>query len=281
MSASPSRLADRVIIVTGAASGFGREVMTRAAERGAHVIGGDVNAAALAELVAGLRERGLAADGRPADVSEEADMRALAAFAVERFGRIDVIVNNAGVMPLAFFSDHAAAAGAWRKAIDINLKGVVNGIAAVYDQMIAQGRGHVVNISSTYGNGATEGSGVYSATKAAVNMISESLRMEAQGKIKVSVVRPAGVPATGLAHSIVDVRASIGMVGHHAADARTKMKQLMTGALPAEFSDVEQIGLFTLDPGVVADTILYVIDQPWGVSISDITVRAAGEPFLL
>src|SRR5580700_10816710 len=108
-------------------------------------------------------------------------MTGLAALAVETYSAIDVLVNNAGIMPLAFFADHSAASEAWDRCIDVNLKGVLHGISAVYDQMIAQGRGHVVNISSIYGNAGVEGAGVYSATKAAVTALSDSLRVEAAG----------------------------------------------------------------------------------------------------
>ena len=100
------------------------------------------------------------------------------------------MVNNAGVMPLAFYADHADAGAAWERCIDINIKGVLNGIVAVYDQMIAQGRGHIVNLSSIYGNFPVAGAGVYGASKAAVNFLSEALRVEAQGRIKVTVVKP-------------------------------------------------------------------------------------------
>lgn len=277
----PDRLSERVIVITGAAGGFGRVVAELAADRGASVVGADIDEAALAAALNPLADRGLNVAWKAADVADIDDMRALAAFTVERFGRIDVIVNNAGVMPLAFYSDHQAAAAAWSTAIDVNMKGVINGIAAVYDQMLAQGRGHVVNISSTYGNAGTEGSGVYSATKSAVNVLSESLRVETQGRIKVSVVRPTGVPTTGLGRSIINPRAVIGMVGQHGAVATTRMKQLYSGQLPPECSDPEQIGYFALEASHIAETILYVIDQPWGVSISDITVRASGEPYLL
>src|SRR4029450_1153574 len=114
-----------------------------------------------------------------------------------------------------FFADHDQAWEAWDRAIDINLKGVVHGIAAVYDRMIEQGRGHIVNISSIYGNKGTAGSGVYSATKAAVAVLSDSLRVESQGKIKVTVVRPTGVPGTNLASGIVNFDAFVGITGQH------------------------------------------------------------------
>src|SRR6202020_3445767 len=105
----------------------------------------------------------------------------------------------------------------WHKAIDINIKGVVNGISAVYDTMIKQGRGQVVNISSIYGNAGTEGSGVYSATKAAVDVLSDSLRVEAQGRIKVTTVKPTGLLGSNLAGGVVNEAAVIGIVGQKGA----------------------------------------------------------------
>jgi NADP-dependent 3-hydroxy acid dehydrogenase YdfG len=275
------RLGERTIVITGAGGGFGRIVAEMAAARGANVVGADIDEDALASGFEPMTERGLSVAWKRADVTDLDDMRALATFTIERFGRIDVMVNNAGLMPLSFFSDHEVAAAAWSKAIDVNIKGVINGIAAVHPHMIEQGRGHVINISSTYGNAGTDGSGVYSATKSAVNVLSESLRIESQGRIKVSVVRPTGVPSTGLAASIVNERAVVGMLGHHQRAAATKMQQLFAGELPTEFADPEQIGYFSLDATHVAEAIVYVIDQPWGVSISDLTVRASGEPFLL
>jgi len=142
----------KVILITGAAGGFGRLVAQKTAALGARVVVSDVDPKGIEETVVSIGEAGGEAEGCLADVTDRAAMKGLAARAVERFGAIDVIVNNAGVMPLAFFSDHAAAAEAWDRCIDINLKGVLHGISAVYDQMIGQRRGHVVNVSSIYGN---------------------------------------------------------------------------------------------------------------------------------
>ena len=128
-------------------------------------------------------------------------------------------------MPLADFADHERAWEKWHKAIDINIKGVVNGIAAVYDQMIAQGRGHVVNISSIYGNAGVEGAGVYSATKAAVTALSDSLRVEAAGKIKVTTIKPTGVLGTNLASTVVNEMAIMGLVGREGRPIRRERKQ--------------------------------------------------------
>jgi NADP-dependent 3-hydroxy acid dehydrogenase YdfG len=184
-------------------------------------------------------------------------------------------------MPLAFFSDHAAAAEAWDRAIDINVKGVLNGICAVYDQMIEQGHGHVVNISSIYGNAGTAGSGVYSATKAAVRVLSDSLRVEAQGKIKVTVVRPTGIMGTGLGGGIVNPQALVGLTGHHTERFAERVQRLGGGGLHREETDVDDVRYWAITPEDLVRQIVYAIDQPWGVTIGDITVRATGEDYVL
>lgn len=165
-------LQDKVTIVTGAGSGFGRIISQKCAAGGARMVGVDIDEDGLKETVASIETAGGTAVGQKADVSSSDDMEAAAKLAIDNYGTIDVIVNNAGIMPLAFFSDHAAALKKWHLAIDVNIKGVVNGIAAVYDTMMSQGRGQVVNIASIYGNAGTQGSGVYSATKAAVEILS-------------------------------------------------------------------------------------------------------------
>lgn len=276
-----NHLEDKVVVVTGAGSGFGSLVSERACGLGAKVVGADVNADQLAVAFAALKDKGYDAAQLATDVTDLEQMRALAAFAVGTFGRIDVMVNNAGVMPLAFYADHEQASRAWHTAIDVNVKGVLNGIAAVYDQMIAQGRGHVVNISSIYSNFATAGAGVYTATKSAVNALSESLRVESQGKIKVSVVRPTGVPKTGLGASVVNPAAIVGILGQHAPTAMETMMKYVAGELPAELTDPDSPLLWSLEPEHIAENVIYVMNQPWGVSISDITIRATGEEYVL
>lgn len=274
-------LAGKVIVVTGAGSGFGKLIAEKAAERGAQVVGVDINEQGLRETFDTIQANGHQGAWFIADVSNRDRMNEMAGFALERFGRIDVLVNNAGIMPLAFFADHQKAAAAWDKAIDINIKGTLNGITAVYDQMISQGQGHVVNVSSTYGNYPNAGSGVYGASKTAINSLSESLRVESQGKIKVTIVKPTGIPATGLKGSIINPEASVGMLGHHKDDARKVFAQLMAGELPAEYTDVNSIKYWFMDPAYLADSVIYAMNQPWGVCISDITVRASGEPYML
>ena len=276
-----SHVEGKVIIITGAAGGFGRLVAQKTANLGARIVAADVNEADLETICASIAAEGGTALAVRADVTSPTDMRALAEQAVARFGAIDVMVNNAGVMPLAFYADHADAAEAWDRCIDINLKGVLHGIAAVYDTMIEQGRGHIVNLSSIYGNYPVAGAAVYGATKAAVNVLSESLRQESQGKIKVTTIRPTGVPATGLGSGIVNPAAIRGILGQNEASFMETLGQLLSENPPAALIDPEQIGYYVLSPELLADQIVYAIDQPWGVSISDLTVRASGDVYVI
>jgi len=244
------------------------------------VVGVDVNADNLEQVVAGIRAVGGEAIAGVADVTDLDQVKAAAARAVEAFGAVDVLVNNAGVMPLAYFADHEKAWQRWHQAIDINIKGVVNGICAVYDQMIAQGRGQVVNISSIYGNGGIAGAGVYSATKAAVTAISDALRVETQGRIKVTTVKPTGVFGTNLAGGIVNQTAIMELAGQHGAAFAENLANFMSGSLRPEQIDVDSVQYWLITPDDLADAVVGVIDQPWGISISDVTVRASGENYI-
>jgi len=271
---------EKVIIVTGAASGFGKLISEKCAAGGAKVVGVDVSVEGLNEVFEGIRAAGFEGTAHVADVTDMAQVQAAGQHAVDTYGRIDVIVNNAGVMPLAFFADHERAWEKWHKAIDINIKGVVNGISAVYDTMIKQGRGQVVNISSIYGNAGTEGSGVYSATKAAVDVISDSLRVETQGRIKVTTVKPTGVLGTNLAGGVVNEAAIIGLVGQKGAQFLENAGNLQTGALRPEQTDVDSVEYWLITPDDLANAVVHVIDQPWGINISDVTIRASGENYV-
>ncbi|OBB17678.1 short-chain dehydrogenase [Mycolicibacterium setense] len=272
---------DRVIIVTGAGGGFGRLIAEITAARGAKVIGADVNSDGLAETESTIAAAGGTFVGQLTDVTDRDQMLSLAKLAIENFGAIDVMINNAGTMPLAFYADHADAWQAWNRCIDINIKGILNGISAVYDQMITQGRGHVINISSIYGNFPVAGAAVYGATKAAVNVLSESLRVEAQGKVKVTLVKPTGVPATGLGTTIVNQSGVIGIVGHNFPTFTESVTKLMGGELSGPEADENSAKYWAIEPRHLADSVVYAIDQPWGVSIGDITVRATGENYIL
>jgi NADP-dependent 3-hydroxy acid dehydrogenase YdfG len=271
----------KVIVITGAASGFGRLVGCKAAALGAQVVCGDIDAAGLGATAAQIEAAGGSVATAVTDVTRYADQQALAAMALERFGRIDVMVNNAGTMPLAFYADHERALAAWERCIDINIKGVLYGMLAVHDVMLRQGRGHIVNLSSIYGNFPVVGAGVYGASKAAVNMLSESLRMESQGRIKVTIVKPTGVPATNLGTGVINPEAIVGILGHNAASYGQKMQAWAAGQLPAADTDPESISYVALAPEFLAEQIIHAINQPWGVAIGDITVRASGDGYIL
>jgi NADP-dependent 3-hydroxy acid dehydrogenase YdfG len=241
----------------------------------------DVNAEGLEATVATIQAAGGRAQAVRADVGRIEEMREAARKAVAAFGAIDVMINNAGVMPLAFLADHATALEAWDRCIDINFRGVMNGVAAVFDQMTAQERGHVVNVSSIYGNRPVSGAAVYGATKAAVDYFSHALRQEGRGKIKVTLVKPTGVRATGLSATIVNRQAAAGVVGHNIGEFMQATTKLATGDAPPEWSDPENIQYDVLAPEYIVDAIVFAVNQPWGVAISDVTVRAAGDYYVV
>ena len=274
-------IAGKSIVITGGGGGFGKLVAEKAAALGAAVTLGDIDGAAAEAVAAGIVAGGGKAQAVQTDVTDLAQVRALVGRAVEAFGRIDVMVNNAGIMPLAFFADHEAAHPAWLRCIDINIKGVLNGMVAAYDPMMAEGRGQVINISSIYGNFPVVGAAVYGATKAAVNTLGESLRMESRGRIKVTTIKPTGVPATGLSASVINPAASVGILGHNAPDFMAMVAEMQAGTFPAERLDAENIDYASLAPQHIADAVIHAINQPWGVSLGEITVRAAGDHFIL
>ena len=181
----------KVIVITGAGSGFGKLTSEMAAEMGGKIICADINEESVKIVVEGIKSKGGQAEYTVTDASVKNQMDDMAKFAVDTFGRIDVLVNNAGTMPLAFYADHKEAWESWEKCIDINLKGVLFGTMAVYDQMIKQDQGQIINISSIYGNYPVVGGAVYEATKAAVVTLTGVLRQEARGIIKTSTtLRP-------------------------------------------------------------------------------------------
>ena len=136
----------KVIIITGASSGFGKLTAKRAAEMGGKIVLAARSEEKLKETVAEIKAAGGEASYIVTDVAKKDDVFAMAKFAVDTYGRIDVLVNNAGTMPLAFFSEHEQALDKWEQCIDISIKGTIFGISAVYDQMIKQGQGQVINV---------------------------------------------------------------------------------------------------------------------------------------
>ena len=268
----------KVIIITGASSGFGKLTAKRAAEMGGKIVLAARSEEKLKETVAEIKAAGGEASYIVTDVAKKDDVFAMAKFAVDTYGRIDVLVNNAGTMPLAFFSEHEQALDKWEQCIDISIKGTIFGISAVYDQMIKQGQGQVINVSSIYANFPVAGAGVYQVAKMGVQYLAESLRSECQGKIKVTTIKPTGFMKTNLSSSVVDQMAMMPAV---AGPLEILSNWVEEAPLRPDFHDINSMTYNDPDPQVLADNIIYAITQPWGVSIGDLTVRASGESFVI
>lgn len=268
----------KVVIITGASSGFGKLTAKRAAEMGGKIVLAARSEEKLKETVAEIKAAGGEASYIVTDVAKKDDVFAMAKFAVDTYGRIDVLVNNAGTMPLAFFSEHEQALDKWEQCIDISIKGTIFGISAVYDQMIKQGQGQVINVSSIYANFPVAGAGVYQVAKMGVQYLAESLRSECQGKIKVTTIKPTGFMKTNLASSVIDQMAILPSV---AGPLELMTNWIEEAPLRPDFHDINSMTYNDPDPQVLADNIIYAINQPWGVSIGDLTVRASGESFVI
>ncbi|MFI1847344.1 SDR family oxidoreductase [Streptomyces sp. NPDC020480] len=235
----------KVVLITGASSGIGEATARRLAADGHHVLLGARRVDRLEALVQEITAEGGSAACRSLDVTDAADMRGFVAAAGERWGRVDVMVNNAGVMPLSPLE--ALKVDEWDRMIDVNIRGVLYGIAAALPVMRRQGGGQFVNVASVGAFEVSPTAAVYCATKFAVRALSEGLRQESGGDIRVSVVSP-GVTESELADSISD------------ADAREAMKVYRAAAIPAS---------------AVADAIAFAISRPTEVDVNEIVVRPA------
>ncbi|MFE1553956.1 SDR family oxidoreductase [Streptomyces sp. NPDC058734] len=238
--------AAKVVAITGASSGIGEATARRLAGDGHHVFLGARRTDRLGALVREITAQGGSAAFRALDVTVAADVHGFVAAARERFGRLDVMVNNAGVMPLSPLA--ALRVEEWDRTLDVNVRGVLHGIAAALPVMRAQGGGHLVNIASVGAYEVSPTATVYCASKFAVRAISEGLRQECgDGRIRVTLVSP-GVTESELADSIGD------------PTAREAMKAYRAVALPA---------------AAVADGIAYAVSQPAGVDVNELVIRPA------
>ncbi|HYE52695.1 MAG TPA: SDR family oxidoreductase [Azospirillaceae bacterium] len=232
----------KVVAITGASSGIGEAAARLLAARGAKVVMGARRTDRLAALEAEIAAAGGTARHRALDVTRREQVEAFVAYAQAEFGRVDVIVNNAGVMPLSPME--ALKVEEWDRMVDVNLKGLLYGIAAGLPVMRRQGGGQFVNIASIGAHRVVPTAAVYCATKFAVRAISEGLRQEVPD-IRVTVVSP-GVTESELADTITD------------ETARAAMREYRRIALPAE---------------AVARAIAYAVEQPDDVDVNEIVVR--------
>lgn len=239
---------DKVVAITGASSGIGEATARFLAERGANVVLGARRTDRLERLTASIRSAGGIAHYRALDVARRKDMDAFIGLAKSEFGRIDVIVNNAGIMPLSSLDQ--LKVDEWDRMIDVNIRGVLHGIAAGLPIMQAQGFGQFINLSSIGGHTVYPTAAVYSATKFAVWAISDGLRQESD-KIRVTVISP-GTTESELADSFSDPAAREGMRSFRA---------------------------ITISPEAVARAIGFAIEQPDDVDVSEIIVRPTASPY--
>jgi len=201
----------KVIVITGASSGIGEATAKLVAKDGAKVILGARRENKLKKIADGIEKLGGEAAYQATDVTDDNQVEALAKLAIDKFGRIDVWLNNAGIMPQSILSEKKI--NDWNNMIDINIKGTLYGIGAAIPYMDKQKAGHIINVSSVAGHTAHSGSAVYSATKYAVCAISESLRqemVEAKNNVRVTVISPGAIN-TDLLSSVTDPEVKAGM----------------------------------------------------------------------
>ena len=238
----------KVVAVTGASSGIGEATALLLAERGAKLVLGARNPDGLDAVAARLTATGGDAIAKVTDVSCREDLTEFVALAAETYGQLDVLVSNAGIMPVSQFDE--LRVDDWEAMVDVNLKGVLFGIAAALPVFRRQGFGHFVNIASTAAFRVTPGQSVYAGTKLAVRAISEGLRQEAGENLRVTIVSP-GMTLTNFAESITD----------EAARAELERRR----------DDI------AMPPNAVARAIAFAIDQPADIDIGEVVVRPTAQ----
>jgi len=241
-------IAGKVIAITGASSGIGRAAARLLAERGALVVLGARREDRLAAIVDDITAAGGKAMYRATDVRRREDLEALVEQAVRWGGRLDVIINNAGIGPISRFD--ALRVDDWDAMIDINLRGTLYGIAAALPVFQRQGSGHVVNVVSTAGLKILPTMGVYAATKNAVRTLTEALRQESGPGLRVSEVSP-GIVSTDFGDSITD------------PGVREAMGRRVAGV--------------AIPPEAVARAIAFAIEQPDDVEVGSLVVRPTAQ----
>ncbi|MEY8458740.1 SDR family oxidoreductase [Lactococcus ileimucosae] len=246
-------LKDKVVIITGASSGIGEATAKLLAEKGASLVLAARREERLAMLKEKLTGQSASVDYKVTDVTSAEENAALVAFAKEKYGKVDAIFLNAGIMPSSPLS--ALKVNEWNSMVDINLKGVLNGIAAVMPEFVKQKSGHIITTSSVAGLKAYPNSGVYGATKWAVRELMEVLRMESAMEgtnIRTATIYPAAIN-TELLNTITDKGTSEGMAALY-----------------------EKHGI---SPDAIARIVAFALEQPEDVNISEFTVGPTSQPW--
>ncbi len=243
-----SRMDGKVVVITGASSGIGEATGRHLAAQGARVFLGARRADRLKAIVAEIESAGGQAGAKPVDVTKRAEVDAFVQAAVQKFGRIDVLVNNAGFMAQAPLAK--GLVDEWDRMIDINIKGVLYGIAAALPVFHRQKSGHFINIASVAGHKVGMGSAVYAGTKFAVRAISEGLRQESDDGIRTTIISPGAVQSE---------------LPQGSSDPETAARVKEFYARQAIPSDS------------VARAIAFAIEQPADVDINEILLRPTAQ----
>jgi NADP-dependent 3-hydroxy acid dehydrogenase YdfG len=239
----------KVILITGGSTGIGAETARLLAARGATVAIAARRKDKLDEVVSDIRRQGGAAAAYVLDVTDKAQMETVVAAVVEEFGRLDVLINNAGLMPIRPMAE--VNTDEWDAMIDINLKGTLYGIAAALPRFLAQESGHIINLSSVAGIKVfAPGGTVYSGTKFAVSAITEGLRQEVGSKIRVTSIEPGAVES--------DLKFTT------SGTAAETVLDFYKQAIPAS---------------AVARAIAFAIEQPAEVDVNAIVIRPTAQQF--
>lgn len=241
-------IAGKVVVITGASSGIGEATALQLAGRGATVVLGARRPERLAALCKRIASEGGTASCRVTDVKRREDISQLVELAVEQYGKLDVLINNAGIAPISLLDELRVED--WENMIDVNVKGVLYGIAAALPIFRRQGFGHFINTLSTAGLRIVPTMAVYAGSKNAVRAISEGLRQEAGDKLRVTTISP-GYVNTELASSMSDPVAR--------EKSRAAMEKM---AIPA---------------AAIADAIAFAIGQPDNVDVGEIVVRPTAQ----
>jgi NADP-dependent 3-hydroxy acid dehydrogenase YdfG len=246
-----SNITGKVVVITGASSGLGESTARLLAEKGAKVALGARRKDRIDALVSDITAKGGSALGFRTDVTKREDVEALVKGAVERYGRIDVIVNNSGIMPIAPMA--ALKVEEWDRVIDVNIKGLLYGVAAVLPIMQKQKSGHIINMASIAGFKVfAPGGTVYSATKFAVRAVTEGLRQELKAdNIRCTIISPGAI-ATELPESSSEEA------------TRKSLHEFYKMAIPADS---------------IARAIAYAIEQPADVEIGEVVIRPTAQDF--
>jgi NADP-dependent 3-hydroxy acid dehydrogenase YdfG len=244
-----NNIKDKVVIITGASSGMGEAAAKHLAQLGASVVLGARRADRIEKLAKEINDNGGKALAFAADVTQRDQVKNLVDAAVEAFGRVDVLLNNAGIMPLSLVE--SLHVDEWDKMIDVNLKGVLNGIAAVLPYMKEQKSGQIINTSSVAGHKVFSGSAVYSATKFAVRALSEGLRME---------VKPYNIRTTIVCTGAV----------------KTELLEHISEA-DIQQANKDYVGAVGISPDSFARVVAFAISQPEDVDINEIIFRPTSQ----